>query len=340
MDGGNVDMITVDASFDVGFDGHPVDASFDSAGFDGPPLDGSFDGIEGCDYMGKRYGIQQTFASSDGCTICTCTLTGIVCAQLACSDGGAPDATTGGVCTPGKDATCNEDPTVSSLRGTCQADGTCACGANIRSSYTGRCLNPGDTNDNACEYAGVSRAIGTQFPCVDGCNTCMCTAAGKLASTTAGCTCSWGDVYIFGEVGGLRAYDDQVTLSPPAGYLHARTSPSTNATMACAPALPACHTDVGIDVSRIMTDIQNPTLQQQLAANPGRQVLFGVDGRAYDGAVFSFKTGSGSGFLMGDPCTSTSTSCTPPPDFVTRLVTDLRALDAQQLRDPSCAILK
>jgi hypothetical protein len=31
------------------------------------------------------------------------------------------------VCTPGQDWTCNDDPTISSLHGTCRPDGTCSC---------------------------------------------------------------------------------------------------------------------------------------------------------------------------------------------------------------------
>jgi hypothetical protein len=39
-------------------------------------------------------------------------------------------------CVPGQDMTCNDDPSVSSLRGTCQSDGTCICSS-------GAMLNPG-----------------------------------------------------------------------------------------------------------------------------------------------------------------------------------------------------
>jgi hypothetical protein len=44
------------------------------------------------------------------------------------------------VCTPGEDQTCNLDPAVSSLRGTCEEDGTCTClDGFVLDETTGRC---------------------------------------------------------------------------------------------------------------------------------------------------------------------------------------------------------
>ena len=51
---------------------------------------------------------------------------------------GAADA--GSVCAPGQDQTCNDNPTVSSLMGTCQPDGTCVCReGTVVNPATGRC---------------------------------------------------------------------------------------------------------------------------------------------------------------------------------------------------------
>ena len=43
-------------------------------------------------------------------------------------------------CTPGRDSTCNDDPAISSLHGTCRPDGTCSCilGPGLNPA-TGRC---------------------------------------------------------------------------------------------------------------------------------------------------------------------------------------------------------
>jgi hypothetical protein len=47
----------------------------------------------------------------------------------------------GTACTPGANQTCNDDPRLSSLHGTCTAAGRCVCGANYElNPMTGRCL--------------------------------------------------------------------------------------------------------------------------------------------------------------------------------------------------------
>lgn len=73
-------------------------------------------------------------------------------ALLACSDSThepqEADATSGDeadgsalVCELGRDQTCNDDPAISSLHGTCKPDGTCECAAGVeKNPATGRCL--------------------------------------------------------------------------------------------------------------------------------------------------------------------------------------------------------
>jgi hypothetical protein len=52
-------------------------------------------------------------------------------------DGGAGNPS---VCSPGADPTCNDDPFISSLQGTCRSDGTCACNSgSVLNPETGRC---------------------------------------------------------------------------------------------------------------------------------------------------------------------------------------------------------
>jgi hypothetical protein len=90
-----------------------------------------------------------------------------------------------------------------------------------------------------------------------------------------------------------------------------------------------------------MRDIADAHVQAALrAATPP---LYGNDPRPYDGTVFSFIRADGRGFFAGDACNGgggTGTSCVPIPAGITRLVADLRALDQQQLADPSCAGLR
>jgi hypothetical protein len=45
------------------------------------------------------------------------------------------------VCEPGRDQTCNDDPAISSLHGTCKPDGNCECNEGVeKNPATGRCL--------------------------------------------------------------------------------------------------------------------------------------------------------------------------------------------------------
>lgn len=70
---------------------------------------------------------------------------------LAPTDAGKHDAVaadhpgtmdTGVGCTPGRDQTCNDDPTSETNRGVCLSDGTCQCEWPCMNPTTGRCLNP------------------------------------------------------------------------------------------------------------------------------------------------------------------------------------------------------
>jgi hypothetical protein len=84
------------------------------------------------------------------------------------------------------------------------------------------------------------------------------------------------------------------------------------------------------------TDVQNALA---MAAPP----TYGSDHRPVDGTIFQFLRADGRGFLAGGTCSTTplpGTPCVEVPAGVARLVSALRALDAQQLLDPSCAALR
>jgi hypothetical protein len=77
-------------------------------------------------------------------------------ASAGSEPGSAGDTSSGGtgepgVCTPGADQTCNDNPIVSALWGHCEADGTCSCNAGFAvNATTGRCV-PGTANpQSAC----------------------------------------------------------------------------------------------------------------------------------------------------------------------------------------------
>lgn len=149
------------------------------------PTDASVsDGGGTCQYQGITYAVKDTFPASDGCNTCTCTSGGLAaCTVLTCPKPG--DGGTRVSCTPGQDQTCNEDPSIQSLRGTCLADGTCKC-TTATSPYTGRCLSPANTNGTGCELNGGVYPEGSQMKCPDGCGTCLC-KAGQLVHTAGAC---------------------------------------------------------------------------------------------------------------------------------------------------------
>lgn len=55
-------------------------------------------------------------------------------------ESGASAGDEAAVCEPGADQTCNDNPAISSLHGTCQPDGSCLCNPGVeKSPATGRC---------------------------------------------------------------------------------------------------------------------------------------------------------------------------------------------------------
>ena len=203
----------------------------------------------------------------------------------------------------------------------------------------------------SCAYAGTNHPIGTKFPSTDGCNNCTCTVSG-IACTDAACppdagvdapaaSCAFATDYRYGPIGGNGVYQDHATLAPPASYAYVREgSLRVDAgTIGCAPALPTCETADVLDASDILRDILHADVQAALLlATPPS---YGRDDRPVDGTMFQFLRADGRGFLVGSPCTTNeAATCVTPPAGIAKLVADLRALDAQQLKDPSCAALQ
>lgn len=318
-------------------------ACFD-AGVDGPTV---------CDYAGLRYAAGAAFPATDGCNTCSCSASGVACTKKACvPDAGSVDGSViTGACTAGKvgaDQACNEDPTVSTLRGKCKPDGSCECPNGVVSPYTGKCLGAGNTTGEGCEYQGKVQLVGATFTCADGCNKCTCKAPGAIVTTDAACgdagtssTCGLDGIYIYGSIGGKVAYQDQVTIAPSttspataATYVLTRSSNGGSSGVSCSPAFPACGSPTALDVSDIMADILDPVVQKYLSTKGATAFLFGLDTRPIDGPIFSFQRGGA--FLVGAPCNG-ATGCTEIPAAIEKLVADLRALDQQQLQSPACA---
>lgn len=160
--------------------------------------------------------------------------------------------------------------------------------------------------------------------------------------------CELDATYQFGDTGGFVAYEDVVTLTPPSAYDHNRSPRATDpADISCAPPMPACGDGAAIDVGEVMAAIRDPAVQAALSVpgNPTGMVSFGRDYRPVDGSVFRFARVGGGEFLVGAECMPgdgiQGLPCVAAiPPGVARLIAALRALDQQQLQDPSCAALR
>jgi hypothetical protein len=204
----------------------------------------------------------------------------------------------------------------------------------------------GGTGGSApCVRNGISYPPGTSIPSGD-CNSCFC-QDGQIACTAVACppidagACAFDTTYTYGDTGGLVAYEETTTLAPPASYTRTRSPRFTDPPdISCAPALPACGTEDLWSPSDVMRAVADADVQAALAMPT--PPIYGRDTRPVDGSVFQFRRVDGRGFLAGTACGSASTlpACTEVPAGVSRLVNLLRALDEQQLRDPSCAALR
>jgi len=237
------------------------------------------------------------------------------------------------------------------------ADGcnSCTCTVMGRVECSARsCADAAADGATTCDYAGKPYPLGATVPSGDACSTCSCSPGG-ITCTMAACRdagaplCGLDAVYIYGDIGGRRGSQDQVTIAPSslspqdqATYVHTRNDVGGAAGISCNPPLPACGDMTALDVSDIMADIRDPVVQTYLALDPSKLPFVGFDTRPVDGTAFSFMRGDGHGFLVGQACGTSSgaSTCVAIPAAIDKLVKDLRALDDQQLRSASCAALR
>ena len=162
-----------------------------------------------------------------------------------------------------------------------------------------------------CVLGGVTYPPGP-VPSSDNCNTCTCTAGGQIACTLRVCTdagapgtCNLDATYRYGDTGGHTAWEDQVTLTPPAGYRYVRSPRATDPiNLSCAPPLPTCGLANAIDGGDIMRVILDADVQAALSkpADPAMPLIFGRDNRPVDSPIFRFSRGDGREFFVGGPC--------------------------------------
>ncbi len=167
-------------------------------------------------------------------------------------------------------------------------------------------------------------------------------ASGDAAATDvtvdAAPACALDATYVFGGDGGLVVQRDESRLTPPASYERVRQTVTTDATLSCAPTLPSCGDATRIDASDIVRDLADAEVQAALSAPT--PPVYGFDTRPGDGVIFKFQRADGRGFFAGADCDAGSFCHGAVPAGIARLEADLKALDTQQLADPSCAALR
>jgi hypothetical protein len=153
--------------------------------------------------------------------------------------------------------------------------------------------------------------------------------------------CTLGDTYVFGQDGGLVAFSDESTLSPPGHYVRKRTSfrsADGPTTMECAPALPACGANDVVSLLDVTRDLANADVGAAFALTTAP--VYGRDSRPVDGQIFFVRRGDGRTLYIGGDCGPGASGCVAVPRGLRALADDLSALASQMLAKPECATFR
>lgn len=172
------------------------------------------------------------------------------------------------------------------------------------------------------------------------------TGPGDTGTTTRVVDCSGActfDATYTVDTDGFWSYSvDKAILAPSQAYQHlAYVRPdgsSTNVTVTCAPAIPACAGGGSVSACDIAQDLADPVVQAALAQSP--PPFYGPNTLGTDGNAFRFLRDDGHGFYVGlDTSCAGATTCVPIPAAIARLKADLQALDSGLITSPECAAL-
>ncbi len=156
--------------------------------------------------------------------------------------------------------------------------------------------------------------------------------------------CAFDRSYSLGSDGGRVAYSDQWSLRPPAAFSLTRTrylgdaGPSSRT---CTTTLVGCGASdaAAPSLGRLVADFGAADVQSAFSASDsGGPLLFGVDQRPADGAVFVVQRDDGRSFQVGAPCQG-GLGCIPIPPAVSRLVADLEAVEQAEVASAACSSL-
>jgi hypothetical protein len=182
----------------------------------------------------------------------------------------------------------------------------------------------------AAAACGDDATVGPDGNVVDG--------GGGAPDAAAACALATGISY--GSIGGLRAYSDRATLTPPDRYGRRREvyGGAGGNPMMCSNRLPACGgTAPVITAADLLVAFAAPDVVAALAEPMPR--VYGLDTRPADGTVLEVIRADGRGFLLGRACTQPTggfTCARPLTAGLARVADVLRALDDQQIATAGC----
>lgn len=183
-----------------------------------------------CIYNGRKYNFGSSFTAIDGCNVCICGQTQVLCSLRACVT--TPKATTlkptAAPTTIKAVAKCtyngneyNEGDSFMAIDGCnncrCTSDGSVGCTKMACPSTP----QPTPSNPNTlrptpapalnnspaskCNYNGKQYDIGARFTADDGCNTCTCTGSGVAACTLMMCASTTAQETTVGQTASVKA---------------------------------------------------------------------------------------------------------------------------------------
>ena len=254
-----------------------------------------------CMYGGRSRAIGESFASTDGCNICSCTTAGVACTERACVTDGGVD--TNNTSEAGADANSLLDA---------------AGGDTDRPSDA----TPGDATSD------IRRACRPRGRAPRGCRA----AGGRAALPPAARgspnnTCSFDRTYRFWDDGGFRAYADRSTLSPARTHTVARDHFANALPNECSRQL-TCGDAAAVDVNEFQVALAHADVVAALSL--ATKPFYGTDTRPVDGSVFVLERDDQRGFMLGSGTV---------PLGLSALMDLLHALQAETIASPGCANL-
>jgi len=157
---------------------------------------------------------------------------------------------------------------------------------------------------------------------------------GGAGGMGGGPACGPGDGFDWGMDGGDGPTQRRSFFMPPRLWRQQLNYADGRPPVDCKVEVPGCDAMAAVNLDILRMTYLQPDVQAAL--KEPMPPLFGRDLRPVDGQVFTFHRPDGRGFGVGAPCTG-AMPCRDVPPGLAAFVEILERLDAQQLKDPSCA---